>query len=70
MKPKVITIAFNLPKALQQTFQSIDNLESLVTRVKTDLNKIEAAVDQAEVDLGPTHGFTTVIRPLFFVSLY
>ncbi|XP_027222153.1 biogenesis of lysosome-related organelles complex 1 subunit 4 [Penaeus vannamei] len=53
-------------QALQRTFQSIDNLETLVMRVKNDLGKMEAAVERAEADLGPAHGLTTVIRPLFF----
>ncbi|XP_042875639.1 biogenesis of lysosome-related organelles complex 1 subunit 4-like [Penaeus japonicus] len=53
-------------QALQRTFQTIDNLETLVTRVKNDLGKMEASVEQAEADLGPSHGLTTVIRPLFF----
>lgn len=38
-------------------------------RVKNDLGKMEAAVERAEADLGPAHGLTTVIRPLFFVSV-
>lgn len=55
-------------QALQQNFQSIDHLEVLVNRVKEDLIKMEASVSQAETDLGSSHGFTTVIKPFFFVS--
>ncbi|XP_069938945.1 biogenesis of lysosome-related organelles complex 1 subunit 4 isoform X3 [Cherax quadricarinatus] len=53
-------------QALQRTFQNIDHLEMLVKRVKEDLVKMETSVNQAEADLGTSHSFTTVIRPLFF----
>ncbi|XP_069938944.1 biogenesis of lysosome-related organelles complex 1 subunit 4 isoform X2 [Cherax quadricarinatus] len=55
-----------LERALQRTFQNIDHLEMLVKRVKEDLVKMETSVNQAEADLGTSHSFTTVIRPLFF----
>lgn len=53
-------------QALQRTFQSIDHLERLVVHVKDDLVKMETSVNQAEADIGSSHSFTTVIRPLFF----
>ncbi|CAL4124968.1 unnamed protein product [Meganyctiphanes norvegica] len=54
-------------QALQQSFQSIDNLEALVTHVKGDLEKLESNVAQAESDLGANQGFTSRMKPLFFL---
>lgn len=64
----VITYVSWLFQTLQQTFQTIDQLELLVGRVKEDLTKMEKAVAQGESQLGASQGFTTVIKPLFFVS--
>lgn len=55
-------------QTLQRTFQTVDQLEALVGRVKSDLTTMEATVGQAEANLGLSQGFTTVIKPLFFVS--
>lgn len=55
-------------QTLQQTFKTVDQLEALVGRVKSDLTAMEATVGQAEADLGLSQSFTTVIKPLFFVS--
>ncbi|XP_063841691.1 biogenesis of lysosome-related organelles complex 1 subunit 4-like isoform X2 [Scylla paramamosain] len=55
-------------QSLQRTFQTIDQLEVLVGRVKEDLTKMEKAVSKAESQLGSTQGFTTVMKPFFFMS--
>ncbi|XP_045137042.1 biogenesis of lysosome-related organelles complex 1 subunit 4-like isoform X2 [Portunus trituberculatus] len=57
-----------LERSLQRTFQTIDQLEVLVGRVKEDLTKMEKAVSKAESQLGSTQGFTTVMKPFFFMS--
>lgn len=54
-------------QTLQRTFQTIDQLELLVGRVKEDLTKMEKAVTQGERDLGSNQGFTTVMKPFFFM---
>ncbi|KAG0718653.1 Biogenesis of lysosome-related organelles complex 1 subunit 4 [Chionoecetes opilio] len=54
-------------QSLQRTFQTVDQLEVLVGRVKEDLTKMEKAVSQAEGHIGASQGFTTVIKPLFFM---
>ncbi|KAK4316851.1 hypothetical protein Pmani_012027 [Petrolisthes manimaculis] len=53
-------------QTLQRTFQTVDQLEALVVRVKSDLTTMEDTVAKAEADLGLSQGFTTVIKPLFF----
>ena len=58
-------------QALEGLFSRVDHIESLVSRVRKDLNSIESRLDAAEVETGPQSsdvGLRSLLKPLFSVS--
>ena len=55
---------------LQVLCNQVDRLEAFESRVKQDIELVEAQMDAAEVDIGSTDGkLKNIFRPLFSVSL-
>lgn len=56
---------------LELLCDKIDRLEQFVNHVKTDMDIVEAKVEEAETEVGQNVGkFKNIFKPLFFVSFY
>ncbi len=70
----LVQIHFKLFSDLQTTFDKIDRLEIMVTRIKSDMDKVERQLIQAEntLPVDPTlQPLRAFIKPAFiFVSYY